>query len=109
MAEHCSRDEHWADMVTQWRASGLSQKKFCRRQAISKRASHNWLYKSPYRDRVARILAGRSRETPLPRPPDSCRSRCSAKTEPSTHRRPASPQQIINHGLRPWLIILKKT
>jgi lambda repressor-like predicted transcriptional regulator len=61
MAEHGSRDEHWADVVTQWRESGLSQKEFCQRQGISDRALNNWLYKSPYRERVARILAARSR------------------------------------------------
>lgn len=60
MAEHGSRDEQWADVITQWRASGLSQKEFCRRRDISDRALNNWLYKSPYRERVARILAARS-------------------------------------------------
>lgn len=60
MAEHSSRDEQWADVVSQWRASGLSQKDFCRRRDISDRALNNWLYKSPYRERVARILAARS-------------------------------------------------
>jgi lambda repressor-like predicted transcriptional regulator len=60
MAEHGSRDEHWADVVSQWRTSGLSQKEFCRRRDISDRALNNWLYKSPYRERVARILAARS-------------------------------------------------
>jgi hypothetical protein len=62
MAEHGSRDEHWADVVTQWRASGLSQKEFCRRRGISDRALNNWLYKSPYRERVARILTARSQD-----------------------------------------------
>jgi len=60
MAEHGSRDEHWADVVTQWRASGLSLKEFCQRRGISDRALNNWLYKSPYRERVERILAARS-------------------------------------------------
>jgi lambda repressor-like predicted transcriptional regulator len=60
MAEHGSRDEHWADVVSEWRASGLSQMEFCRRRGISDRALNNWLYKSPYRERVARILAARS-------------------------------------------------
>jgi lambda repressor-like predicted transcriptional regulator len=60
MAEHGNRDEQWADVVSQWRASGLSQKEFCRRRDISDRALNNWLYKSPYRERVARILAARS-------------------------------------------------
>jgi lambda repressor-like predicted transcriptional regulator len=64
MAEHGSRDEHWADVVSQWRASGLSQKEFCRRRDISDRALNNWLYKSPYRERVARILAARSQAKP---------------------------------------------
>ena len=59
-----SRDEHWADLVMECRASGLSQKEFCRRRGISDRALNNWLYKSPYRERVARILAARSREIP---------------------------------------------
>ena len=62
MAEHGSRDEQWADVVSQWRASGLSQKEFCRRRDISDRALNNWLYKSPYRERVARILAARSQD-----------------------------------------------
>ncbi len=62
MAEHGSRDEHWADVVSQWRASGLSQKEFCRRRDISDRGLNNWLYKSPYRERVARILAARSQD-----------------------------------------------
>jgi transcriptional regulator with XRE-family HTH domain len=60
MAEHGSRDEDWADVVSQWRASGLSQKDFCQRLGISDRALNNWLYKSPYRERIARILAARS-------------------------------------------------
>ena len=60
MAEHGSRDEYWADLVSQWRGSGLSQKEFCRRRDISDRALNNWLYKSPYRERVTRILAARS-------------------------------------------------
>jgi lambda repressor-like predicted transcriptional regulator len=60
MAEHGSRDEQWADVITHWRASGLSQKEFCRRREISDRTLNNWLYKSPYRERVARILAARS-------------------------------------------------
>jgi lambda repressor-like predicted transcriptional regulator len=64
MAEHGSRDEQWADVITQWRASGLSQKEFCRRRDISDRALNNWLYKSPYRERVARILAARSQDKP---------------------------------------------
>jgi hypothetical protein len=62
MAEPGSRDEQWADVVSQWRASGLSQKEFCRRRDISDRALNNWLYKSPYRERVARILAARSQD-----------------------------------------------
>jgi hypothetical protein len=62
MAEHGSRDEQWADVITQWRASGLSQKEFCRRRDISDRALNNWLYKSPYRERVTRILAARSQD-----------------------------------------------
>jgi lambda repressor-like predicted transcriptional regulator len=60
MAQHGSRDEHWADVVSEWRASGLSQMEFCRQRGISDRALNNWLYKSPYRERVARILAARS-------------------------------------------------
>jgi lambda repressor-like predicted transcriptional regulator len=60
MAESGKRDEHWADVVSEWRASGLSQKEFCQRRGISDRALNNWLYKSPYRERVARILAARS-------------------------------------------------
>ena len=60
MAEHGNRDEQWADVVSQWRASGLSRKEFCRRRDISDRALNNWLYKSPYRERVERILAARS-------------------------------------------------
>jgi len=47
MAEHGSRDEHWADVVSQWRGSGLSQKEFCRRRGISDRALNNWLYNHP--------------------------------------------------------------
>ena len=49
-------------MVSQWRASGLSQKEFCGQRGISDRALNNWLYKSPYRERVAQILAARSQE-----------------------------------------------
>ncbi len=64
MAELGSRDEYWADLVMEWKASGLSQKEFCRQRGISDRALNNWLYKSPYRERVARILAARSQETP---------------------------------------------
>ena len=62
MAEHMGRDEHWADVISQWRVSGLSQKEFCRRREISDRALNNWLYKSPYRERAARVLASRSQE-----------------------------------------------
>ena len=60
MAELGSRDEYWADLVMEWKASGLSQKEFCRQHGISDRALNNWLYKSPYRERVARILVGHS-------------------------------------------------
>jgi hypothetical protein len=60
MAESGKRDEHWADVVSEWRASGLSQKEFCGQRGISDRALNNWLYKSPYRERVAQILAARS-------------------------------------------------
>jgi hypothetical protein len=60
MAKPGSRDEQWADLVSQWRASGLPQKEFCHRRGISDRALNNWLYKSPYRERVARILDARS-------------------------------------------------
>jgi lambda repressor-like predicted transcriptional regulator len=60
MAEQQERDERWADVVSVWRASGLSQREFCVRRGISDRALNNWLYKSPYRERVARILAARS-------------------------------------------------
>ena len=69
MAEHGSRDEHWADVVSEWRASGLSQKEFCQRRGISDRALNNWLYKSPYRERVARILTARSQEDLVTEPP----------------------------------------
>ena len=69
MAEHGSRDEHWADVASAWRASGLSQKEFCLRRGISGRALNNWLYKSPYRERVARILAARSPEDRVTRTP----------------------------------------
>lgn len=64
MAKHGSRDELWADVIADWKSSGLSQKEFCHRRGISDRALNNWLYKSPYRERVARILAARSQETP---------------------------------------------
>lgn len=60
MAEHQERDERWADVVSAWRASGLSQREFCLRRGISDRALNNWLYKSPYRERVAQILTARS-------------------------------------------------
>jgi lambda repressor-like predicted transcriptional regulator len=60
MAEQQERDERWADVVSTWRASGLSQREFCLRRGISDRALNNWLYKSPYRERVAQILAARS-------------------------------------------------
>lgn len=69
MAGAGKRDEHWADMVSQWRASGLSQMEFCRRQGISNRALNNRLYKSPYRERVARILAARSQGDVHAEPP----------------------------------------
>jgi hypothetical protein len=46
-------------VVSEWRASDLSQMEFCRRRGISDRALNNWLNKSPYRERVARILAAR--------------------------------------------------
>jgi lambda repressor-like predicted transcriptional regulator len=59
MAEQESRDEHWAGVITEWRSSGLSQKEFCRRRGIAERALNNWLYKSPYRERIARVLAAR--------------------------------------------------
>jgi transposase len=60
MAELGSRDEHWAGVISEWRASGLSQVEFCRRRGISDRALNNWLYKSPYRERAARVLAARA-------------------------------------------------
>ena len=48
----------------EWKASGLSQKEFCRQRSLSDRALNNWLYKSPYRERVAQILAARSEVKP---------------------------------------------
>jgi hypothetical protein len=63
MAEQASRDEYWANTISEWRASGLSQKEFCQRRGISDRALNNWLYKSPYRERVARVLDARAQGT----------------------------------------------
>lgn len=57
MAEHKYRDQHWAGVISAWRASGLSQKEFCRQRGIAERALNNWLYKSPYRERAAQALA----------------------------------------------------
>ena len=69
MAEQQERDERWADVVSAWRASGLSQREFCLRRGISDRALNNWLYKSPYRERVAQILAARpQRDLPVEMP-----------------------------------------
>jgi lambda repressor-like predicted transcriptional regulator len=60
MAEHENRDEHWADLIGEWRTSGLSQAEFCRRRGISDRSLSNWLHNSPYRERIARVLAART-------------------------------------------------
>lgn len=60
MAELESRDEYWAGLITEWRGSGLTQKEFCRRRGIAERALNNWLYKSPYRERIARVLAAKA-------------------------------------------------
>jgi lambda repressor-like predicted transcriptional regulator len=60
MAKHEDRDEHWVDLIAAWRASGLAQAEFCRQRGISDRSLNNWLYKSPYRERAARILAARA-------------------------------------------------
>jgi len=60
MAEHENRDEHWADLIGEWKASGLSQAEFCRQRNISIRSLNNWLYKSPYRERVAQVMAARA-------------------------------------------------
>ena len=57
MAERENRDQYWASVIRDWRASGVSQKEFCRQRGIADRALNNWLYKSPYRERVARLLA----------------------------------------------------
>jgi lambda repressor-like predicted transcriptional regulator len=101
MAEHGSRDEQWADVVSQWRASGLSQKEFCRRRDISDRALNNWLYKSPYRERVARILAARSQnkidaETPRFLPVTVL----SATRETDSHRACATIEVVLPSGSR---------
>jgi transcriptional regulator with XRE-family HTH domain len=60
MAEQTSRDEYWAGVIRDWRASGFTQKEFCRRLGIAERALNNWLYKSPYRERIARLLAAQA-------------------------------------------------
>ena len=57
MAARENRDQYWAGVIRDWRASGTSQKEFCRRRGIADRALNNWLYKSPYRERMARLLA----------------------------------------------------
>jgi hypothetical protein len=101
MAEHGSRDEYWADVVSQWRASGLTQKEFCRRRDISDRALNNWLYKSPYRERVARILAARSQAKP-----DVETSRflpvavLGATTETGSHDACATIEVVLKSGSR---------
>ena len=63
MTDQATHDEYWASAIIEWRASGLSQKEFCRRRGISDRALNNWLYKSPYRERIARVLAARAQDT----------------------------------------------
>ena len=57
MAARQNRDQNWASVIRDWRASGISQKEFCRQRGIADRALNNWLYKSPYRERMARLLA----------------------------------------------------
>ena len=57
MAARENRDPYWASVIRDWRASGISRKEFCRQRGIADRALNNWLYKSPYRERMARLLA----------------------------------------------------
>jgi len=92
------RDERWADVVSAWRASGLSQREFCLRRGISDRALNNWLYKSPYRERVAQILAARSHgdlpaETPRFMPVSVV-----AVTEDTDAKSLASPIEVVLPG-----------
>jgi hypothetical protein len=69
MAKRGNRDEYWATLISEWRVSGLSQLEFCRRRGISDRALNNWLYKSPYRERMTQVLAARTRDNPQEEPP----------------------------------------
>jgi lambda repressor-like predicted transcriptional regulator len=103
MAEHGSRDEHWADVVSEWRASGLSQMEFCRRRGISDRALNNWLYKSPYRERVAQILAARSRgevAAETPRFVSVSLVRATAATAADAQEVSRSIEVVLKGGLR---------
>lgn len=101
MAEQASRDEYWANTVSEWRASGLSQKEFCRRRGISDRALNNWLYKSPYRERVARVLDARAQGTVHEETPKFVPVSLVAMPQViEPHSRSAAIEVVLQSGLR---------
>jgi lambda repressor-like predicted transcriptional regulator len=101
MAEQQERDERWADVVSEWRASGLSQREFCLRRGISDRALNNWLYKSPYRERVAQILAARSQGDHQAETPRFMPVSVVAATEDTEAKSLATPIEVVlQSGLR---------
>jgi hypothetical protein len=53
------RVAYWAEIVRQYRKSGLSQPEFCQRRGLTLGSLKNWLYKVPYRQAVDRFLEQR--------------------------------------------------
>ena len=101
MAEQASRVEYWSNAIIEWRASGLSQKEFCRRRAISDRALNNWLYKSPYRERIAQSLAAAVHgATPEETPRFVPVSVVAATQAVEPLARPTAIEVVLQNGLR---------
>jgi transposase len=53
------RVAYWAEIVRQYRKSGLSQPEFCQRRGLTLGSLKNWLSKVPYRQAVDRFLEQR--------------------------------------------------
>lgn len=43
--ESPSKAKHWGELIEKWRASGLSQKQWCKEQGIALSTFHYWLHK----------------------------------------------------------------
>ncbi len=95
MAEQDSREEHWANLISELRASGLSQVEFSRRRGICHRTLNNWLSKSPYRERAERVLAARAQSRSHVGPPKFVPVSLFATTRTIEPRAVSTPIEVV--------------